>query len=43
MNRKIGARGAWRQVEDTVEQVQRRLGRSIDRDRDRDRGAGLEL
>jgi conjugative relaxase-like TrwC/TraI family protein len=35
------ARHAWRQVEDTVEQVQRRLGRSIDRDRDR--GAGLEL
>jgi hypothetical protein len=39
------ARHAWRQVDDTVEQVQRRLGRSIDRDRDRDRdrGAGLEL
>jgi hypothetical protein len=35
------ARHAWRQVDDTVEQVQRRLGRSIDRDRDR--GAGLEL
>jgi conjugative relaxase-like TrwC/TraI family protein len=39
------ARHAWRQVDDSVEQVQRRLGRSIDRDRDRDRdrGAGLEL
>jgi hypothetical protein len=36
-------RNAWRKVDDTVEQVQRRLGRSIDRDRDRGRGAGLEL
>jgi conjugative relaxase-like TrwC/TraI family protein len=35
------ARGAWRQVDDTVEQIQRRLGRSIDRNRDR--SSGLEL
>jgi hypothetical protein len=39
------ASNAWRKVDDTAEQIQRRLGRSIDRDRDRDRdrGAGLEL
>ncbi len=34
-------RGAWHRADDIVQQVQRRLGRSIDRDLDR--SSGLEL
>ena len=37
------ARGAWRQAATIVEEVQKRLGRSVDRGRGHDRGAGLEL
>ena len=35
------ARGAWRQAASTIGEVQKRLGRSVDRGHDR--GAGLEL
>jgi hypothetical protein len=37
------ARGAWRQARTVVAEVQKRLGRSVDRGRDYDRGASLDL
>jgi hypothetical protein len=37
------ARGAWRQAASIIGEVQKRLGRSVDRDRGHDRGAGREL
>ena len=40
--REHGARGAWRQADATVREVQERLGRGVDRGRDQDRGAELE-
>jgi hypothetical protein len=39
--RERGARGAWRQADVAVREVQERLGRGVDHGRDQDRGAGL--